>query len=275
MLGNLAMSQNDLPGAARRFQRALALDPTDLGVLSNSANLLSSLDRLPPAIAVMEYVVARDPVNPTRLTSLGMTYYAAGRYDGAIAKFRTALSLSPGYSGAHFLLGDALLLKGDARAALAAMQQEKVEELRLVGLALAYRALGQKVSSDAALAALIAKYAKDNPYDIASVYAYGGEADPAFAWLDKAVLANDASLPLMQLDPLLAKLHADTRWLPFLRKIGHAPEQLAKIEFTVTLPGAAGAADASSEAASSAVQASPTTATSTPAHASAGSTGQP
>jgi hypothetical protein len=33
-------------------------------------------------------------------------------------------------------------------------------------------------------------------------------------------------------------LRGDLRWLPFLYKIGYAPEQLAKIEFKVTLPQA-------------------------------------
>ena len=37
-------------------------------------------------------------------------------------------------------------------------------------------------------------------------------------------------------DNLFDKIHGDARWLPFLRKIGKAPEQLAKIEFKVTLP---------------------------------------
>jgi hypothetical protein len=32
----------------------------------------------------------------------------------------------------------------------------------------------------------------------------------------------------------------DPRWLPFLRKLGRAPEQLEKIEFKVTLPRAEG-----------------------------------
>jgi len=32
------------------------------------------------------------------------------------------------------------------------------------------------------------------------------------------------------------KIHADPRWQPFLRKVGKAPEQLAKIEFKGTLP---------------------------------------
>jgi hypothetical protein len=37
-------------------------------------------------------------------------------------------------------------------------------------------------------------------------------------------------------DPSFESIHADPRWLPFLRKIGYAPEQLAKIEFDVMLP---------------------------------------
>jgi hypothetical protein len=32
------------------------------------------------------------------------------------------------------------------------------------------------------------------------------------------------------------KIHADPRWLPFLRKLGRAPEQLAQIQFKVSLP---------------------------------------
>ncbi len=274
VLGFIAMNQNDLPGAARHLQRALALDPTDPGVLGNSAGLLQALGRLPPAIVISEYVAARDPVNPISLVNLGLAYLYAGRYDAAIAKFRTVLSLSPGFSEAHSLLGEALLLKGDAKAALAQIQQQKIEEQRLAGLALTYHALGQKVPADAALKTLIAKYAKDHPYDIAAVYAYRGEVDPAFAWLDKAVQATDPSLSNgVQIDPLLAKLHADPRWLTLLRKAGYAPEQLAKIKFTAPVPGAVGLAGASSSAASSAGATS--AATSTPARASGASTGQP
>ena len=90
--------------------------------------------------------------------------------------------------------------------------------------------------SIAALAALIAKYAKDAPSNIAYVYAYRGEADQAFAWLDKAIEYGDGGLAEIVTENLFEKIHADPRWLPFLRKVGKAPEQLAKIEFKVTLP---------------------------------------
>ena len=66
--------------------------------------------------------------------------------------------------------------------------------------------------------------------------AYRGEADKAFEWLDKAVEYGDGGLGEIVTDNLFDKIHAHPRWLAFLRKIGKAPEQLAKVEFKVTLP---------------------------------------
>ena len=121
------------------------------------------------------------------LSNLGIHQRMAGQFDAAIASFRTVLSLSPGPGGAHAELGNALLLKGDAQGALAEIEQETSELWKMIGLPMAYHALGRKADSDAALAALIAKYEKDAPSNIAYVYAFRGEADKAFAWLDKAV----------------------------------------------------------------------------------------
>ena len=106
----------------------------------------------------------------------------------------------------------------------------------MIGLPMAYHALGRKAESDAALAALIAKYEKDWSYNIAYVYAFRGEADKAFEWLDKAVAYQDPGLTDIVVENLFDKIHSDPRWLPFLRKLGRAPEQLAKIQFKVTLP---------------------------------------
>src|SRR5436190_16569798 len=95
-LGMIAMyGDNDLAGAARHFQWALALDPTDLDVLRNTATFLSSLGRLDEALALDEAMVRRDPVNVTALNNLGVDQRSAGRYDAAIASFRTLLSLNP------------------------------------------------------------------------------------------------------------------------------------------------------------------------------------
>src|SRR5881398_3203724 len=236
-LGWIAMyGDSDLVGAAQHLERALALDPADLRVLTTNVTLLQSLGRLDEALALEEAAVRRDPVNVTTLFNLGYHQRMAGRLDAAISSFRTVLSMSPSNGGAHCQLGVALLLKGDAKGALAEIEQETSEIYKMIGLPLAYHALGRKADSDAGLAALTAKYEKDGPSNIASVYAYRGEADKAFAWLDKAVEYGDGGLGEIVTDNLFDKIHADPRWLAFLRKIGKAPEQLAKVEFKVTLP---------------------------------------
>lgn len=130
----------------------------------------------------------------------------------------------------------ALLLKGDPAGALAAMQKEAEEGWRTIGLPMAWHALGKKAESDAALAELIRKYAQDSAYNIAYVLAFRGEADHAFEWLDKAMAYQDPGLAEIAVEPLFANLHQNPRWLPFLRKIGKAPEQLAAIKFDVKLP---------------------------------------
>ena len=236
-LGWIAMyGDGDLAAAAEHFKHALTLDPSDLDVLRNSATVLASLGRLDEALALNEAVVRRDPVNMNTLSNLGLEQRMAGRFDAAIASFRTVLSLAPGRGNGHAQLGVALLLKGDAQGALAETRQETSEVWKMIGLPLAYHALGRKADSDAALAALIAKYEKDGPYNIAHDYAYRGEADKAFAWLDKAIEYGDPGIGEIVTENLFDKIHADPRWLPFLRKIGKAPEQLAKIEFKVTPP---------------------------------------
>ena len=227
---------NDLAGAAQHLERALALDPADLNVLGVSATLLQSLGRLDEALALGEAAVRRDPVDVAARFDLGYHQRMAGRLDAAIASFRTVLSLSPSNGGAHCQLGVALLLKADAKGALAEIEQETREIYKMIGLPMVYHALGRKADSDAALAALIAKSEKDASYNIASAYAYRGEADQAFAWLDKAVEYGDGGLSEIVTDNLFDKIHGDPRWLPFLRKVGKTPEQLAKIEFKVTLP---------------------------------------
>jgi serine/threonine protein kinase/Flp pilus assembly protein TadD len=235
-LGRIAMVNNDFASAAKHFERALAIDPNDINVLGNSATFLQSLGRLHEALALNEAIVRRDPVNVIALNKLAVAQQCTKQFDAAIASFRSVLSLNPGSGGAHSWMFEAMLLKGDAPAALAEIEQEKSESWRLIGLPMAYHALGRKTESDAALATLIAKDEKWGPYNIAYVYAFRGEADKAFEWLDKAVQYQDPGLSQIVGENLFDNIHSDPRWLPLLRKIGRAPEQLAKIQFKVTLP---------------------------------------
>jgi tetratricopeptide (TPR) repeat protein len=218
------------------MERALALAPADIDVLRNAGTLLFSLGRTDEMRSLDEAIVRHDPVNVLVLHNLAVSQRYAGQLDAAIATMRTLLSLSPGRGQAHFQIATALLLKGNATAALAENEQETSDVWRNIGKPMVYCALGRKADADEALAVLIAEQARDSPFNIAYVYAFCGNADKAFEWLDKAIVYKDPGLSEIAKHPLLANIHSDPRWLPFLRKIGKAPEQLANIEFKVTLP---------------------------------------
>ena len=235
-LGWIAFAYDrNLADAALHMEHALRLEPANTSIIRGAASLTASLGRLDEAIALIETLASRDPVNPAVHASLGLYYIQAGQWDKAIASFRTALVLVPGRAGAQYGIGVALLHKGEAQAALEAMQLD-TSIWGQIGLPMAYHALGRKEESDAVLAELIAQFEQDAAYNIAYVLAYRDEADRAFEWLAKAVDYQDAGLSSVSFTRLFTHIHDDPRWLPFLQSIGRSPEQLAAIKFEVTLP---------------------------------------
>jgi tetratricopeptide (TPR) repeat protein len=225
----------DFAAAAKHLEGAFALAPANGRVLGNSATLLNLLGRRNEAVALWEAVALHDPVNVYALFNLGTSQINAGRLDEAIASYRTVLNLSPGNGVAHYQVGVAMLLKGDGSGALAEFGRESVEVFRMIGTPMAYHALGRRAESNAALAELIARYETAATYNIAGVHAFCGEADRAFDCLEKERTNGGAFVEIV-VDPLFSNLYDDPRWVPFLRQIGKAPEQLAKISFRVTPP---------------------------------------
>ena len=71
-----------------------------------------------------------------------------------------------------------------------------------------------------ALSGLIDKYAQQSAYQVAEVYAYRQEADPAFEWLERAYAQRDPGLSSIRSNALLRNLHGDQRWQSFLEKMG-------------------------------------------------------
>ncbi len=59
----------------------------------------------------------------------------------------------------------------------------------------------------------------DAALQIADVFAFRGEADKAFQWIDRAYRQRDDGLYLIKVDPLLKNIEADLRYKTFLRKM--------------------------------------------------------
>jgi tetratricopeptide (TPR) repeat protein len=241
-LGIIAMwSDNDLDAAAKHFEKGLELDPNDATLLMNTGQFLLLIGRMDEEMAVLGRALTLDPVNVNLLQNVGICEINNGQIDQGIAKLRTGLDLNPGLAVMHYAIGIGYVLKGDADTALHEMQLEQ-EDFRRCGLPIVYHALGRKADSDAALNELITKDADLAAYNIAQCYAFRGEKDHAFEWLDRAWTAQDPGLNGLLYDDLLDGLHSDPRWAAFLTRIGRAPERLEKIEFRVPLPPGTGKA---------------------------------
>lgn len=209
----------DWVGADASFQRALALQPGNATVVRAASDLAANLGRLEEALTLNRRAVELDPLNTSSHYYLGLHAYFAGRLEEAITAFKKALELTPDRPLVHELFGLVHLAQAHPQEALAEMEREPETIWHVHGLALAYHALGRKKESEAALADLIAKRHADAAYQIAEVYAYRGEADRAFEWLERAYSQRDGGLPRLKIDPLLKNIEHDPRYAAFLKKM--------------------------------------------------------
>jgi len=197
------------------------LAPGNAGVVLGAAFVAGFLGRLDESIALCRRVIVLDPLSVQGHRYLGRFYLLAGFLDQAEAALKEALKLNPqGGLGTYDHLGEVYLVQGRFAEALAAFKKESEEGLRLMGLSVAYHALGQKAPSFAALEQLSKLPA--HAFLSAEGNAYLGKVDQAFEWLERAYAQRNASLCQIKLAPLLRNLHGDSRWQPFLKKMGLA-----------------------------------------------------
>ena len=78
---------------------------------------------------------------------------------------------------------------------------------------------GHKGESDAQLTHAIKHNGTSWPSEIARVYAFRGERDRAFEWLDRAYEMRDEDLYIIKGDPLFKNLKGDPRYDRLLRKM--------------------------------------------------------
>jgi len=212
----------DWEQAGDSLSKAAQLEPGSVEVLRYRSSLFRTLGRLDEAIELYKEVIVLDPLRARSYSSLGGQLYYAGRYDEANAMLQKALELNPKKESDHFIRGQVLLAQGRPQQALTEIEQETSGILKLTGKALAYHSLGRPQDSDAALQQLIATSQQDSAFQIAEVYAFRGESDKTFAWLERAYRQRDGGLMFLKIDPLLKGLRQDPRYADLLTKM-HLP----------------------------------------------------
>ena len=213
----------DWVGAEADFKRALELDQTDSRVFRRYASMLNQVGRSEEAAALLQKGIELDPLDASTWTGLADALVASRNYPAAYDAVHRALAIRPTDNSSNFQLACLQLFDGKARDALATFQSNTFAVFRDTGVAMAEHTLGDAKSSQQALEKLIATAAGDAAYQIAEVYAWRGEKDKAFEWLERAYHQQDGGLTAIKTDLVLGSLRSDPRYVAMLRKLKLPP----------------------------------------------------
>lgn len=213
----------DFPGALADIQRALELSPGDSAVQDQAGTIFTALGQFDQAQSALDRAVDLDPLSPRAISSLAQLSRVRGQLAQSQSLYVRAEQLAPGASVALSGLVQSYLVDGNLDQALATAQRIPDPPRRLFCKAMVLHSLGRSRESDQDLAELIRGHAAGWAYQVGVVYAWRGQNDLAFQWLDRAHDQQDGGLLLAGTEPLLAKLHGDPRFAALLTKIGLPP----------------------------------------------------
>jgi TolB-like protein/DNA-binding winged helix-turn-helix (wHTH) protein/Flp pilus assembly protein TadD len=209
----------DWKGADASLKKAAELAPASVDVVSLQAYLARTLGSVDESIELYKQAIALDPLRANLHLGLAYQLYLAGRFEEALTTLRRAQELNPQLASLHLTFGKIYLDQGQTQQAVDEMEKETSDWAKLSGAALAYYAAGRRHESDAALNKLIATHQKDAAYQIAEVYAYRGEKDKAFAWLDRSYRQHDPGTQELRTGRLVKSLRGDPRYAQLLEKM--------------------------------------------------------
>jgi TolB-like protein len=210
--------------ASQALGKAAAIDPNN-SVLNQIRGHLSAATGAPgEPVAHFRLAVDADPLNMLPRKYLGRALYYQRQPAAAVTELTRAIELNPQFPGLHYELGRALLQQNQPDAAITAFEAEPDPTWRQNGLALGYFGAHRLKDAQAAVATFAA-HPGGGEFQIAESYAFLGQADKAFEWLERARTQHDPGLIWTRNDPLFDSIAADPRFAAFLKLTGLPPAQ--------------------------------------------------
>ena len=234
--GRLLLNRDfDWAGAEAEARRALELAPGDGPTRVMLANLRATLGQPAEAVDLIHQALATDPLRAGWHWGLSGNLTALNRLDEAERAIRRAIELQPKAVSYNLQLATIEIQRGNAKAALAAAQQEPSGVWQDEAVALARQIGTDREAADAALKLLTDKHATLVAYQIAEVYALRDDAEHAFEWLDRAWGSRDTGIRNLLIDPFFKRYRDTPRFAAFCKKVGlPAPAKAAASNLAAT-----------------------------------------
>jgi tetratricopeptide (TPR) repeat protein len=216
----------DFARAERASLEAIRYAPSRAYVHHSHAWMLTFAGRFDEAEQTFAIVRELDPVSLLPRIHLALVALYRRDYARAADAYRRVLEVEPGNLLARALLATARLCAGGHDEALVLFERIDADvpndSIGALGVVQAHACAGRDGAARAALAALCERFgeARVGPYRMAIAHARLGDADLAFAWLERAAAAHDMNLVCLAVDPSFDRLRDDARWRPALARYG-------------------------------------------------------
>lgn len=222
----------NLAESSREFETAIALNPNYAFAHQQYGEkylvLMGRLSgRVDEALAHLKRAQELDPLSLIINADLGYHYIKISQYDKAIEQLRKTLELDQNFYSAHRYLGLAFEMRGSFQEALAEYQRayQLNDHPHVLGqIGHLYAASGRKAEALKKLDQLmeISQGRYVSKYEFAIIHAGLGGKDQALHWLERAYREHSPELLLLKVDPYLADLHSDPRFVDLVRRVGLA-----------------------------------------------------
>ncbi|MEH6536370.1 MAG: adenylate/guanylate cyclase domain-containing protein [Psychroserpens sp.] len=217
-LASLQLLAWDFETADENMNKALDLDPGNSVIIGTIA--LKQFGNLDEGIKLLKKAIVLDPLIYANYYNLGYFNWQANNLDEADEALNTFAFYYPEASAYHYIKAQILISRNQYEDALIEAEKEPNAFFNLYGRTFTLFALGRTEEADAVLKEIVDTYGETEATNMADIYAFRGDADKAFFWLNKAIKIKDPVLLESLNYPSFKNLHKDRRWKSFINRIG-------------------------------------------------------
>jgi len=196
-----------------QFEKMRALPSEDASNLTSVAYALSETGKVEDALALVDQMIAVDPLNAEGFHAKAVILFDARRYAEAERFERQAIALAPNRSTPRTRLAQILIFQdraAEARAQFVLVPPDNIS--RLTYEAILDVRIGDRAAAERALAKLRSLGDDASQYQQALILAQMGDRNGALEALDKGWKFRDPGLTGMRNDPWLDPVRSDPRF---------------------------------------------------------------
>ena len=210
----------DWSSAELTIRTALKYGSQNARVLRQATWIALTLGEAERALELAQLAVDLDPLDYSGLVNLGTTYWALGQPEEEERIYRQILELYPEAASVKSFLAVALTVQGSPEEGLQYLDFDSENRWQRTMSTIVLHNLGRHEEERPIRQNMIDEKGRSWAFNIATTFAWHGDSDKAFEWLDIAFKQKDTLMTTLFISKWLAPLHDDPRWEKILDKMG-------------------------------------------------------